>query len=123
MAYIPYCNAPITYSADYRKGVKRQAPIHTPVRTSTHPPMLEFLQNPRGLLALNLARTAYWQARLDGVPPHEALEFADAELRAVSGDPDDGLAEWCAAGNEPPAELIRRRDAANDDDEPRREVA
>lgn len=104
MAYIPYCNAPIVFTS------------------AKPPPMLEFLQNPRGLLVLNLARTAYWNARLDGVPPHEALEFADAELRTVSGDPDDGLAEWCASGNEPPAELIRRRDAANDD-EPRREVA
>jgi len=104
MPYIPYCNAPIVYT------------------TPRRPAMLEVLQNPRGLLALNLARTAYWQARLDGVPADEALDFADAELRVVSGDPDDGLAEWCAAGNEPPPELVRRRDAANDDD-PRREVA
>lgn len=105
MPYIPYCNAPISYE---NRGYK--------------PPMLEYLQNPRGLLALNLARTAYWHARRDGVPADQALDFADAELRCVSGDLNDGLAEWCAAGNEPPPDLVRMREPANDDEE-RRAVA
>lgn len=110
------------YYRDMKACPYRFAPIVYTAPRAARPPMLEYLQNPRGLLALNLARVAYWHARRDGVPHAEALEFCDAELRAVSSDTGDGLAEWCAAGNDLPRDVAAPREPANDD-EPRRAVA
>lgn len=121
MPYIPYCHAPVTYTVATPQG---EMPIgSSPFRPASVPPMLEYLQNPRGLLALNLARVAYRQARALGVPHDEALESADAELVAVSGDPHDGLAEWVAAGNAPPSQITNHRVPANDDQPTSRSAA
>jgi hypothetical protein len=121
MPYIPYCHAPVIYTVATPQG---EMPIgSSPIRPRNVPPMLEYLQSPRGLLVLNLARVAYRQARSLGVPHVEALEAADAELAAVSGDPNDGLAEWVAAGNDVLRPITSHRVPANYDQPTSRSAA